>query len=54
VDTVSRGEMVESELDVLIRRRHDQRVSEEQGRIENGWAESARTFNARRQQELCW
>ena len=54
MDTVSRGEMVESELDGLIRRRHDQRVSEEQGRIEDGWAESVRAHHARRREELCW
>jgi hypothetical protein len=43
VDIV-RSEAVESDLDRLITRRHDQRVSEEQGRIEDGWAESARTL----------
>ncbi len=46
--------MVEKDLDRLITKRHDQRVSEEQGRIEDGWAESVRTFNAKRQEALCW
>lgn len=46
--------MVESDLDRLITKRHQKRVSEEQGRVEDGWAESVRAFNARRQQELCW
>jgi hypothetical protein len=54
VDSVTRGEMVEADLDRLITRRHDQRVSEEQGRIEDGWAESVRVHNARRQKALCW
>ena len=52
MDTVTRGETIESELDGLIRRRHDQRLSEEQGRVEDGWAESVRRHHAHQQQEL--
>ncbi len=46
VDTVSRGEMVEAELDAMIRRRHEKRVSGEQGRIEDGWVPSVRAHRA--------
>ena len=42
MDTVSRGEMVKSDLGRLITKRHDQRLSEEQSRLEDGWAESCR------------
>jgi len=55
VNTVARGEQVEADLDRLITKRHDLRMaSEEQTHIEDGWAESVRTYNARRQRELCW
>ncbi len=54
VDTVARSEQVEADLDRLITKRHDQRVSEEQGRIEDGWTESVRAFNARRREALYW
>ena len=50
---IGHGEMVEAELDSLIRRRHDQRrESGEQQRIEDAWAESVRAHNARRDAEL--
>ena len=49
LDTVARTEMVESELDGLIRRRHETRVSEEQGRIEDGWAPSVRAHRERQE-----
>ena len=39
---VARTEQIESDLNRLIEKRHDQRVSEEQGRIEDEWAESCR------------
>ena len=52
MDTVSRGEMVESDLDRLITGRYAQRVSEEQGRVENLWAESVRCHHAQRQEAL--
>lgn len=29
-------------------------MSGEQGRIEDGWAESVRTHNAKRREALCW
>ena len=51
---IARGETVESDLTRLIEKRHDQRVSEEQSRIEDGWAESVRAHHARRQQDLAW
>ena len=54
MDTVTRGEMVESDLDRLITKRHDQRVSEEQGRVEDGWAECVRRHHAQRQEALAW
>ena len=54
MDTVSRSEQVESDLDRLITKRHAERVSEEQARIEDGWAESVRRHHAQRQEELAW
>jgi hypothetical protein len=51
---IARGEATEKELDSLIRRRHDQRTSEEQQRAEDGWAESVRWHNAQRQKALSW
>jgi hypothetical protein len=51
---VSRGEAVEHDLDRLIERRHDQRAaSEEQRRIEDGWAQNTARCNAERWRE-CW
>ncbi len=52
VDTLSRGEMVESELDRLITKRLETRVSEEQRRLEDAWAESVRAHNVHRDAEL--
>jgi hypothetical protein len=50
---MSRGEAVEHELNRLIEKRHDQRAaSEEQRRIEDGWAQSTARYNAERQLEL--
>ena len=47
MDTKTRGEQVEADLDRLITKRHDLRMaSEEQTRIEDGWAESVRVYNA--------
>lgn len=48
MDTVGR-EQVEADLDRLITKRHDQRVNKEQGRIEDGWVESVRRYNARQE-----
>jgi hypothetical protein len=51
VDTVSRGEMVEKELDGLIRRRHDHRVAEEGERpLHDAWYEGERKWEALREQ----
>ena len=52
MDTVSRSEQVESDLDRLITKRYDRRASEEQQRVEDLWAESVRRHHARRQREL--
>ena len=41
-----RGEIVEKKLDVLITRRA-LKMNPEQRRIEDGWAESTREYNAR-------
>ena len=55
VDTVSRGEMVESELDGLIRRRHDHRAAENGHRpSEELYMESVRRHHAQRQEALAW
>ena len=55
MDTVTRGEATEKELDSLIRRRHDQRATEEAHKpSEDLWAESVRRHHARREQELAW
>ena len=55
MDTVSRGEATEKELDSLIRRRHDQRATEEAHKpSEDLWAESVRRHHVQRQQELAW
>ena len=42
VDTLNRSEQIEPDLERLITKRHEQRVSEEQGRVEDLWAESVR------------
>jgi hypothetical protein len=48
VDTVARGEMVESELDRLITKRHDERVKSEAERLEEElWMPSERAYFAR-------
>ena len=47
-----RGEMVESDLDRLITKRHDQHAAENGHRpSEELWAESERAFDARREAE---
>ena len=46
---ISRGEMVEKELDAMIERRSRQKDSEEEHEL---WKESVRRHNARRQEEL--
>jgi hypothetical protein len=54
---IARGEATEKELDALIRRRHDQRVVEEDERAaEELWAESERKYAARRweQNRIAW
>jgi hypothetical protein len=54
---VAPGEAVESELDRLITRRHDQRVKDEGERqLEEAWRESERREEARRREENrgCW
>ncbi len=51
---VAKVNTVESELDGLICRRHETRVSEEQGRVEDGWAESVRCHHAQRREALAW
>ena len=51
---VARGAQVEAELDRLITKRHETRVSEEQRRVEDGWAESVRRHHAQRQEALAW
>jgi hypothetical protein len=49
---ISRGEAVETDLDILITRRHDRRVLEEGERPpEEAWAESERRQEARRHEE---
>ena len=49
---IAKGEAVEHELDAMIRRRHDQRTTEEAHRpSEELWAESVRVYNARREVE---
>ncbi len=50
---ISRGEMVEGELDRLVTRRHDARVSSEGERqAEEVWQESVRRYNARKSEEM--
>jgi hypothetical protein len=45
---ISRSEQVETDLDRLIERRHDQRVQTEgERRAEELWQESVRRYNAR-------
>ncbi len=54
---IGRSEMVESELNGLITRRHDARVAEEGERpAEEAWMESERAHNARLREEnrLAW
>ena len=46
--TSARGEMVEAELDAMIRRRDEKRRQTEGERLEEAlWAESVRAYNAR-------
>jgi hypothetical protein len=54
---ITRGEQVESDLDRLIEKRHDQRVlSEGERRMEELWAESVRRYNARQEADhrIAW
>ncbi len=47
---ISRSEQVETDLDRLIEKRHDQRVlSEGERAAEELWAESVRRYNARQE-----
>ncbi len=49
---VAPGEIVENELDRLIRKRHDRRVAQEGERSERvAWTESERRYDARRRAE---
>jgi hypothetical protein len=49
----ARGEMVEKELDALITRRHDHRISSEDHKpSEEMYEESTRRYNARRREEM--
>jgi hypothetical protein len=49
---IAHGEIVENELDRLIRKRHDRRVAEEGERPERvAWTESERRYDARRRAE---
>ncbi len=55
MDTVSRSEATEKELDNLIGRRDQQRRRDEGERDREAlWVESVQTFNARQQQDLAW
>jgi hypothetical protein len=57
VDAVARGEAVEKELDLMIRRRDDKRVESEGERAaEELWAESERRHAERRREvnRLAW
>ena len=54
---IARSEQVESELDAMIRRRHDRRVVEEGERpAEEMWSESERRYAAQRREEnrIAW
>ncbi len=52
LEDVVRGEMAEKELDAFIERRA-LKTNPEQQRIEDGWAESTRKYNARHR-EAAW
>jgi hypothetical protein len=55
VDTVARGEMVESDLDRLITKRDKERRRDRGEREREAlWAASVRRHHARRRQELAW
>jgi hypothetical protein len=50
---ISRGEVVDADLDLLIQRRHEKRVLDEGERAEEeAWRESTRRANAAREAEL--
>ncbi len=52
---IARGEMVEGELDTLIRRRDaERRKTEGERREEEMYAESVRRFNERQRQQAWW
>jgi hypothetical protein len=49
---IAKGEWVESELDAMITRRHDQRVLSQGERLEREiWQESVAKYNARQEAE---
>jgi hypothetical protein len=51
---ISKGEIVEAEIDAFIAKRHDRRVVEEGHRTrEELWAASERRYFARRDEEAC-
>jgi hypothetical protein len=57
VDSVTRGEMVEGDLNRLIEKRHNQRVQSEGERVaEELWGESERRYFARQREEnrIAW
>lgn len=53
LEDVVRGEMAEKELDAFIERRA-LKMDPEQRRIEDGWAESTRQYNARYREECLY
>ncbi len=53
IDEVLRGEIVEGDLDRLIERRA-LKMNPEQQRIEDGWVESTRKYNARHREQRLW
>lgn len=53
LEDVVRGEMAEKELDAFITRRA-LKTNPEQQRIEDGWAESTRKYNARHREQRLW
>ena len=55
MDTVAKTNMVEAELDSFVARRdRERRRAEGERSPEEIWQESARVFNAKRQEVLCW
>ena len=55
MDTIARSEMVEKELDTMIRRRHDKRVASEGERAaEEMYEASCRRFSERELTQRLW